>query len=263
MKKLIFVLVSLVAVALISTNALAKSAPSSSVVTDTSPKIATEPYAGGGSSQTQTMTIQEAQKTLEQGKKTAPVDGKSSTPPPNSDIPGVPEDESPAGWNTMKRVYYGAGVMGGGFMKDAKLGCTGFSGAYSFFEFRFSKVVGLNFDTYGGWLFGDGNFYYSGPNVGVRIYPMAYSNPKFEFLIEAGGHPLEIVTGNDRVGGTAMGQGGYGGLGIIIRPDSGMFGVMIGARTSILWMQGPADDGSTNKKRRLSIPVMGMTAIVF
>lgn len=259
MRKAMTVLLAVALIPLFSGSALAKKAYVKPEV-DTTPKIATEPYPGG-SSGSEPLTVQEAQKRLEQGsKKTSPYDSKS-TPPP------VPEESAPpdqsANWNAMKRVYYGAGIMGGGFAKDAKLGCTGYTGAYSFLEFRFTKVISLSTDVYGGWLFGNGSFYYSGPNLGVRIYPMAYSNPKFEFMIEAGGHPLEIVTSNSKVNGTAMGQGGYGGLGFIIRPEGSMFGVMIGARASILWMQGPADDGTTNKKRRLAVPILGMTSIIF
>lgn len=225
----------------------------------TTPRIADEPYVGGdgdkveGAAKKETkdkMTVEEAQKRLEQGVR----DTKRESEDKELTGEGV-ESELP------KYVYFAAGIAGGGFARDAKLDINGFTGAYALVEYRLSKAFGVSFDSYGGWLMGKGRYYYSALNLGIRYYPMSYRNPNFEFLIELGGHALDMVLNNDLIDGTSIGQGGYAGAGIIIRPKTALFGLMIQARGSLLYMEGPTDQAG-DKKRRLAVPVVGMISIL-
>lgn len=156
-----------------------------------------------------------------------------------------------------RRIYYSFGACGSYFIIDAGININSVIGAFTNIEFRFSRIFSLGFDSYYGWLSGSGNQYLSTFNPGLKIYPMAYRNPKFEPFLYFGGHAMDVVFGDSALGKAGMGQGGFSGLGFRLMPEAFPMGIEFFARADFLYMQKPGGG------RGLAIPIFGFLGVTY
>lgn len=167
------------------------------------------------------------------------------------------EDWSPE--KEYRRLYYTFGVGGHYFAKKDGVGITSTVGAYSCFEYRFSKALSVGFDTYYGWVNGSGTQYLSSFNPGLKIFPMMYKNPNIEPFFFVGGHAFDAAFGGSSRGGTSYGQGAFAGAGARFFFGETRFGMEVLARASFLWM----DRSSPATGRAFSIPIFFMLGFAY
>lgn len=159
-----------------------------------------------------------------------------------------------------RRLHYSFGFAGSYWARQDGTKIDGTFGAYTGFEYRFSKIAGAGFDLFYGYLAGEGTSYWSAFNPGIKIYPMAYRNPRFEPFFFIGGHAFDGAFGDSNRGNVGVGQGPFLGVGFrYYWNEDSRFGIEWFVRASALWMQRPGPATG----RGLAIPITGVFAFTY
>lgn len=176
----------------------------------------------------------------------------------NSSSGGCPPMQA-YGSTEPKRLHVAFGLGGSYFVKKAGAKTTGNAGAYLGVDYRPWKVLSVGADAFYGWLFGQGNQYLSGFNPGIKIFPMAYSDPKFEPFITLGAHAIELAWGDNSFRNHLMAQGGFAGVGFRWMPPEAILGMQAMVRASFLYRDKP----SPQTGRGFALPIFAMIGVVY